>query len=178
MASGRRFAPADPLAFRADLKAYAAALARDGGVAESLVRDTLAAIYAGAPLPGDPARAKRQAFRMLRDLHRDDPARPPAGAASAGGDRGNAGRSRLPHASDAVDRIVIGDGFGRLAPEHREILFLIDVMGFRYAEAAELLDLPASAVMARVSRGRQALAATLDEGKVLSFDRVRKKFGR
>lgn len=178
MASGRRFAPADPLTFRRDLKAYAAALARDGGAAETLVRDTLAAIYAGAPLPGDPARAKRRAFRMLRDLHRDEPSRSPQDRVVAGRRAREKAAWVPPRTADAVDRIVVGDAFGRLAPEHREILFLIDVMGFRYAEAAELLDLPEREVMGRVSRGRQALAATLDAGTVQSLDRGRKKFGR
>ncbi len=49
----------------------------------------------------------------------------------------------------------------RLPDEQREVVALILVEGFRYREAAELLDLPIGTVSSRLVRGRTALLSML-----------------
>ena len=56
-----------------------------------------------------------------------------------------------------VDRLIVREAFDMLSPEHQEILVLIDVMGFKYAEAAETLDIAKGTVMSRVSRARSEM---------------------
>ena len=43
------------------------------------------------------------------------------------------------------------------------------MVGFSYAEAAELLSVPVGTVMSRISRARQALFVSIDESKVRPF---------
>ena len=49
-----------------------------------------------------------------------------------------------------------------LPPEQREVLMLVGVEQFSYAECAEALAIPLGTVMSRVSRGRVALREGLD----------------
>lgn len=44
-----------------------------------------------------------------------------------------------------------------LSPWHKEVVMLVDVMGYDYAEAAALLGLPLGTVKSRLSRARAAL---------------------
>ena len=49
-------------------------------------------------------------------------------------------------------------------PEGQRIaVFYVDVEGFRYAQVAELLDIPVGTVMSRLHRGRNALRRALAE---------------
>ena len=45
----------------------------------------------------------------------------------------------------------------RLAPEFREVLWLVVVEGFTYREAAQILDIPMGTVMSRLYRARREL---------------------
>ena len=46
---------------------------------------------------------------------------------------------------------------GRLPAYHRQVVVLVDVQGYNYQEAAELLDLPLGTVKSRLSRARSSL---------------------
>ena len=49
-----------------------------------------------------------------------------------------------------------------LPPEQREAIALVLVEGLAYKEAAEILDIPIGTLTSRLTRGRQALARTLE----------------
>ncbi len=53
--------------------------------------------------------------------------------------------------------VLLRLAFEKLSPEFREILFLVDVIGLKYAEAALVIDVPKGTVMSRVSRARRTL---------------------
>jgi RNA polymerase sigma-70 factor (ECF subfamily) len=72
-----------------------------------------------------------------------------------------------------VTGLSVRQAFGRLSVEHREILALVDISGFSYAEAASMLTVPRGTVMSRVSRARRALAALLVEGDVVVLNTSR-----
>lgn len=59
--------------------------------------------------------------------------------------------------ADAIDRAMNG-----LPPEQREAVALVLVEGLSYREAAETLDIPIGTLTSRLTRGRQALARTLE----------------
>jgi RNA polymerase sigma factor (sigma-70 family) len=46
--------------------------------------------------------------------------------------------------------------------EHVEVLHLVGVLGFTYADASQILDVPAGTVMSRLSRARAALRDKLE----------------
>jgi RNA polymerase sigma-70 factor (ECF subfamily) len=57
-------------------------------------------------------------------------------------------------------RLVLADllkALDQLSPEHRALIALVSVCGLKYAEAAEILSLPARTVMSRLVRARLAL---------------------
>lgn len=59
----------------------------------------------------------------------------------------------------------------QLPPWHRNVVLLVDVHGYDYSEAAELLDLPLGTVKSRLSRARSALRDQLVEaGYVRAHD--------
>ncbi len=68
--------------------------------------------------------------------------------------------------------VLLRLAFEKLSPEFREILFLVDVTGLKYAEAALVIDVPKGTVMSRVSRARRAL---LDLVGVEDRDAITKK---
>jgi RNA polymerase sigma-70 factor (ECF subfamily) len=51
-----------------------------------------------------------------------------------------------------------------LAPTFREVVVLVDVGDFSYADAAEILGIPIGTVMSRLYRGRRALKRALADG--------------
>jgi RNA polymerase sigma factor (sigma-70 family) len=51
--------------------------------------------------------------------------------------------------------------FEALAPDQREVLQMVAVLGFSYTDAADALGIPVGTVMSRLNRGRAALKARL-----------------
>lgn len=68
-------------------------------------------------------------------------------------------------AAPAVDiglRLDMASAWARLSADHREVLWLVGVEALSYAEAAQVLGIPAGTVMSRLARARQALRRWLD----------------
>ena len=49
--------------------------------------------------------------------------------------------------------------------KHRQIITLVDIENFSYAEVASIIDIPQGTVMSRLNRARQSLKALLNEQK-------------
>ena len=64
-------------------------------------------------------------------------------------------------ASDVANKIVIEDAMAMVAPEFRACIALRDLMGFDYAQIADILEIPPGTVRSRIARGRGALAGLL-----------------
>lgn len=74
------------------------------------------------------------------------------------------------HSDDRlISAITVRLGLAKLSQNHREVLAVVDVIGFSYAEAAAFLSVPVGTVMSRVSRARQALLHSISEGTVRAF---------
>ncbi len=58
---------------------------------------------------------------------------------------------------------MLWDGLAQIGDEHREILVLKELQGFRYVEIAKLLDVPEGTVASRLYHARNALKAALEE---------------
>jgi RNA polymerase sigma-70 factor (ECF subfamily) len=65
---------------------------------------------------------------------------------------------------DVLDRIAASEvvsAIESLPPLHREVVLLVDVEGFSYKDAAQVLGIPIGTVMSRLHRARQQLQKSL-----------------
>ena len=150
------------LSLAKDLNVYALALVRDMDMAEDLVQDTLLKIYEKTDLLKQADfKLKPYAFRMLRNLYIDN-LRKEKVRWEYSDEVKRLTHDELVASINTEDQLIIREAFAELTPEHQEILILIDILGFRYAEAAETLDIAKGTVMSRVSRARNAMILQLE----------------
>ena len=60
-------------------------------------------------------------------------------------------------------RELLWKGLEKIGPEHREILVLKELEGFRYSEIAQILEIPEGTVASRLYHARNALKQALVE---------------
>lgn len=58
------------------------------------------------------------------------------------------------------------NALSEIPPQFRDVVVLVDIGDFTYADAAQILDIPIGTVMSRLHRGRRALKAKLAEEAV------------
>jgi len=79
------------------------------------------------------------------------------------------------HVEDTViNRLSVRAAVMRLPEAHRDILALVDIAGFSYAEASATLGIPKGTVMSRLSRARRAMLLEIGAGNVHSLETARK----
>ena len=61
----------------------------------------------------------------------------------------------------------------KLPFKHRQVLTLIDIENFSYAEVAEIIDVPLGTIMSRLNRARQSLKQILNEQTVENSNKVK-----
>lgn len=158
----------------ARLYGYAMALTRNPEDAEDLVQETFIKAMTADRHPTDAAAFRAWLFRILRNLFLDQrrwAARAEAyrQAVRDAASNGELSDATHPGRKDAAAITILTVRFGlmKLAPHQREILALIDVAGFSYAETADLLDVPIGTVMSRISRARAQLIAAIDDSNIV-----------
>lgn len=140
------------------LKAYAFALVRDHDRAGDLVQETAARALSARNAPVEARAHRAWLFAILRNAaidlirHARLEEGEPLGETSPA----------WPLDESRVAVITVRQALTTLTPEAREILALVDVAGFTYAETSELLSIPIGTVMSRLSRARAALLAAVE----------------
>lgn len=143
------------------LFAFARTMLGGADAAHDLVQEAAARALAAARVPDEPAAYRAWMFRIVRNAAVDEIRR-----------RRPVPLEVLPTVDlwrfdDArIAKITVEQGLAVLGAEHREIISLIDIAGFSYADAAELLDIPVGTVMSRIARAREALLAAIDASAV------------
>lgn len=155
------------------LFAYGMALTRDRDRASDLFQDAVLRAISARAIPDGDRQFQAWLFVILRNLWIDQ-ARERQREADlrdglAGSGDGGAGVPSLDGA--IVNQMAVRQAFGALSMDHRDILALVDIAGFRYDEAAEILSIPRGTVMSRVSRARQALARLLQDTEIAELPR-------
>jgi RNA polymerase sigma-70 factor, ECF subfamily len=159
---------------RPQLVAYASVICRNADQAEDLVQDAIERALAAPAAPKDLVDLRPWMFRVIRNLYIDDLRK---------------ARVRTEYAShhkrlsdedpredgDPLRDLLVRQAFEALSPRHREVVFLVDVMGMRYSEAGNVLGVADGTIMSRLSRARQTMLAQLDESNVSPFPRRQRK---
>jgi RNA polymerase sigma-70 factor (ECF subfamily) len=145
------------------LRRYARALLRDREAADDLVQDSLERALSRMEnwTTGDSPR--RWLFTIMHHLFVDQLRR---------AKRHVQATSMMPETIDAKaepvqhEKVASAEVLGALqqiTPERRAALLLVAVEGFSYADAANLLGIPAGTLMSRIARGREELRSILDD---------------
>lgn len=156
------------------LYAYGMALTRDRDAAADLFQDCVVRAISANTVPIDDRAFRAWLFAIMRNLwidrlRRDQRAQSFEALLSDDG----AGMAQMPMPLEAVvvNQLAVREAFACLSLQHRDVLALIDIAGFRYEEAADMLGVPKGTVMSRVSRARQALLALLADDRVVELPR-------
>lgn len=146
------------------LRRYARALAPDRDAAADLVQDTVArALSSWAQWRGDgPLRA--WLFTIMRNTFLQSARRDARWRTIEVDDPSAAAALAAPERVDPAAMRELSDALAQLSTEHRELIVLIGVEGFGYAEAAALTGAPIGTVMSRLARARDRLRALTGAG--------------
>ncbi len=151
---------------------YAFALCRDSDLSCDLVQDSIVKALSARNLPDRGESYRPWLFSILRNVffdHLRRRRRLSEYLADAGADDLDT-CADIPVEQSLINRLTVRTGMARLSGQHREILVLIDVAGFTYDEAAELLDIPSGTVMSRLSRARQRLRQEISSDNLHTLD--------
>ncbi|MDP2411316.1 MAG: sigma-70 family RNA polymerase sigma factor [Pseudolabrys sp.] len=139
------------------LIAFARTIVGDADAARDLVQEAVARALGAGRIPADAPAYRAWIFKIVRNAaldelrrRRPEPVEPAPPADLWRFD------------SAAIAKITVEQGMATLPPLHREIIALIDIAGFSYAEAAGVLNVPIGTVMSRITRARLALLAAIE----------------
>ncbi len=143
------------------LFAFARVMLADAEAARDIVQEAAARALAAARVPSDRPAYRAWMFRIVRNAAIDEirRRRQPDLEIDAPSDLWRFDDAR-------IAKITVQQGLTILSAEHREIISLIDIAGFSYADVAAILDIPAGTVMSRVARAREALLVAIDASAV------------
>jgi RNA polymerase sigma-70 factor, ECF subfamily len=148
-----------------ELRAYAHSVSGSSEDAEDLVQDAVERTLRAPSHPTVLNDLRPWMFRVIRNLNYDElrkrRVRREYSIAQTSLQIG------LSQSGDHANDVLVRMTFRTLPAAMREVLFLVDVMNLKYAEAADVMGVPAGTVMSRISRSRRALieAMRIDEAE-------------
>jgi RNA polymerase sigma-70 factor (ECF subfamily) len=150
------------------LRRFAISLTRNVADADDLVQEAcIKAIQSAASW--DPTQGlDRWVFRILRNQWISETRK--RGVRLGEGQVDAAETDELRHEATGEHHLAMREIMGRLAAlpsGFSEVLLLVAVEGYSYAEAAEMLNIPQGTVMSRIHRARQLLAEELQQRQVV-----------
>lgn len=153
------------------LYGYAVSLSGDRHDAHDLVQETALKALKANRIPDDEPAFRAWLFVILRNAWFDQIRRRGRRSQFHDSDANyeNIGGETWLHDDSLISTLTVKLSLARLSPDHRDVLGLVDVSGFSYTEAAEILGIPAGTVMSRVTRARNALMKQLESGNVVNF---------
>lgn len=140
---------------------YALSLTGDTDNARDLIQQSALNAIASKNAPDDPKAARAWLFKIVRnawiDQYRRKKIRTDDGIAD---EIQNGGWG---YDDQVIAEITIRQGLRKIDPAYREIIELVDIWGFQYADVSTVLDIPVGTVMSRLSRARLALLEIVAE---------------
>jgi RNA polymerase sigma-70 factor (ECF subfamily) len=146
------------------LRRYARALLRDRDAADDLVQDSLERALTRLDSWRTGENPRRWLFTIMHHLFVDQMRKV---------NRRGGNTTLPPEAAEGLATAVsqqdsfavrdILDALEAISPERRAAILTVAVEGFSYAEAANILGIPAGTLMSRIARGREELRGLLDD---------------
>jgi RNA polymerase sigma-70 factor (ECF subfamily) len=147
------------------LRRFARALAGGRDAADDLVQDTLERAWAKRELWQAGTNLRAWLFTVMHGVFVNGRRRrrPTESLDALDGDAGQrADGSASAETATAVRELR--EALQRLPDEQRQVVLLVGLEQFSYAEAADVLEVPIGTVMSRLARGRERLRQLLEEG--------------
>ncbi len=138
-----------------ELRAYAFSLVRVDHEAEDLAQDAVERALRSDQRPAKLNDLRPWMFRVLRNLRYDELRKRRVRQEYSAGLRRYS--EEVSQTRDHAHSVLVRNAYNKLPEPAREILFLIDIMGLKYDEAALVLDVPRGTIMSRISRARRAM---------------------
>lgn len=147
------------------LRRFARALTGSREAADDLTQDTLERAWAKRELWQAGTNLRAWLFAVMHSVfvngtRRWRPTESLDALASGAPERADDGAS----VETAIAVRELGEALLRLPDEQRQIVLLVGLEQFSYAEAADVLKVPIGTVMSRLARGRERLRQLLEEG--------------
>lgn len=159
------------------LYGYAVSLSGNNHDAHDLVQEAALKALDAARVPDDEPAFRAWLFVILRnawlDMVRRRGRRPEVSGTDT--DYEEIGEQTWAHDDSLISALTVKHSLARLSANHRDVLGLVDVSGFSYSEAADILGVPKGTVMSRVARARNALLRQLESGNVVNFPTGRRR---
>lgn len=156
-----------------ELRAYARSICDPHHSAEDLVQDAIERALKSPNTPDRLAELRPWMFRIIRNLQYDELRKLRIRREYLASEKRQSAEQR--NVPDHARHVMIRLGFERLPAEKREVLFLVDIMGLSYSEAAEIMDVKKGTVMSRLSRARQTLREFVGRGDGSADDGLLRK---
>ncbi|UCI06322.1 sigma-70 family RNA polymerase sigma factor [Mesorhizobium sp. B1-1-8] len=146
------------------LRRYARSLTRDADRADDLVQDCLERALMRLDNWRTAESPRRWLFTIMHHLFIDQ-MRKVKRRGEAGTLPLQAGEAQAAPADqiEAIASREIIDALQAVGPDRRAALVLVAIEGFSYAEAANILGVPAGTLMSRIARGREELRRLLPD---------------
>ncbi len=158
------------------LRRYARSLLHDLDAADDLVQDCLERALARLDNWRSGESPRRWLFTIMHHLFIDQMRK--AGrrgdAAMLPLEAGEAVATPAEQLGNVASREIV-EALQAIAPERRAALVMVGIEGFSYAEAANILGVPAGTLMSRIARGREELRAMLEDSARRRIIRVVEK---
>ena len=155
------------------LRRYARALLRDSDAADDLVQDCLERALLRLDNWQTGESPRRWLFTIMHHLFVDQmrKARRRSEVVMLTLDDSEALSSPALQAESVASREIV-DALQAVSPDRRAALLMVGIEGFSYAEAANILGIPAGTLMSRIARGREELRGLLDDASRRRMIRV------
>lgn len=153
--------------YRVRLFGYAFSLTGDREEADDLFQECALRALAAKSVPDNEHACRAWLFRVLRNAWIDRTRRRRTAGAVLYDEETREPKEDTQWDFDRslIDTIAIQQAMQKLSINYREIISLVDLAGFSYAEVAELLEIPTGTVMSRLSRARKALLSQISSAQ-------------
>ncbi|RWN30675.1 MAG: RNA polymerase sigma factor [Mesorhizobium sp.] len=146
------------------LRRYARSLLRDRDAADDLVQDCLERSLVRLDNWQTGESPRRWLFTIMHHLFIDQMRKVNrrGEAAMLPLEAGEAVAQPAEQVESIASREIV-DALQAISPDRRAALVMVAIEGFSYAEAANILGVPAGTLMSRIARGREELRGLLDD---------------